>query len=333
VYHTSLFYFALAVWGVNFPDFFCYNVPNIKKGAQNMNNRILSFILPLFVFIPILLSGCISGETTDEKNNSNPSTIVKKPEEKKTEAKEAKLEKDEVPKINNTNKKLLSATIVKNVDGDTVNIRLNGKIEKVRMLCVDTPETHHPRLGVQPFGQEASDYTEKILSVGTKVEIEPGIGEARDKYGRLLAYIYVNGKMFNEMLLEQGLARVAYIYAPNTQYVDKFYAIQKKAQKKGAGIWSIENYAQEDGYNTDEVEDSKQNNTTFPGTSSGSNYQNNPNDDQETNLDCKGKIKGNANSHIYHVPGGSFYDSTTDNIVWFCSEKVAEDAGYRKSKR
>jgi micrococcal nuclease len=301
-----------------------------------MNNRFLSFILPLFVIIPILLSGCITNETAKEKNDEKPSSIVKKTEENKTELKDTKLESqiDEVPKSNQTNKQLLSATIVKNVDGDTVNIRLNGKIEKVRMLCIDTPETHHPRLGVQPYGQEASDYTKKVLSVGTKVEIKPGIGEGRDKYGRLLAYIYVNGKMFNEMLLEEGLARVAYIYAPNTQYVDEFYAIQKKAQKKGVGIWSIENYAQEDGFNSDQVDDSKENNTTRPDTtSSGNSYQNNPSDDQETNLDCKEKIKGNANSHIYHVPGGSYYDSTTDNIVWFCSEKDAEDAGYRKSKR
>lgn len=297
-----------------------------------MGNRLLVFILPLIVIISILLSGCIPSDTSDEKSDENPSSIVKKPEENKTETKEEKPESEsqaeEVP-----NKKLIPATIVKNVDGDTVNILLNGKIEKVRMLCVDTPETRHPRLGVQPFGQEASEYTKKILSVGTKVEIEPGIGEGRDKYGRLLAYIYVNGKMFNEMLLEQGLARVAYIYAPNTQYVDEFYAIQKKAQKKGVGIWSIENYAQEEGYNTDEVEDSKENDTTSPRTSSGNGYQNNPRDDQETNLECKGKIKGNANSQIYHVPGGSFYESTTDNIVWFCSEKDASDAGYRKSKR
>jgi micrococcal nuclease len=300
-----------------------------------MNYRFLSFIWPLFFIITILLSGCISNETAKEKNDEQPSSIVKKTEEKKTEIKDTKLESQisEVPKSNN-NKNLLSATIVKNVDGDTVNIRLNGKIEKVRMLCVDTPETHHPRLGVQPYGKEASDYTKKILSVGTKIEIEPGIGGGRDKYGRLLAYIYVNGKMFNEMLLEQGLARVAYIYAPNTKYVDEFYTIQKKAQKKGVGIWSIENYAQEEGFNTDQVDDSKENHTSRPDTtSSGNSFQNNPSDDQETNLDCKGKIKGNANSHIYHVPGGSYYDTTTDNIVWFCSEKDAEDAGYRKSKR
>ena len=301
-----------------------------------MNNRFLQLIFSLIVIIPILLAGCSETEPTKVKSEDKTSSVVKNNEDHTNETNEPKAQSQsqtEVPaKSKITNKKLLPATIVKNVDGDTINISLNGKIEKVRMLCVDTPETHHPRLGVQPFGPEASAYTQKILPVGTKVEIEPGIGDGRDKYGRLLAYIYVNGKMFNEMLLEQGLARVAYIYAPNTQYVDEFYAIQKKAQKKGVGIWSIENYAQEDGYNTDNV-DKPEDKSTNSKAPSENNYQNNPSDDQETNLDCKGKIKGNANSHIYHVPGGSFYDSTTDNIVWFCSEKEAQDKGYRKSKR
>jgi len=300
-----------------------------------MNYRILQLIISIIVSMSFILTGCSGSHNFSETSDTNTSSNTKRSEVNTNETNDTKTSTQSesqttVQKMEN--KKLLPATIVKNVDGDTVDINLNGKIEKVRMLCVDTPETHHPRLGVQPFGPEASDYTKKILSVGTKVEIEPGLGGGRDKYGRLLAYIYVNGKMFNEMLLKEGLARVAYIYAPNTQYVDEFYAIQKKAQKRGVGIWSIENYAQEDGYNTENAKgvDEKAANSN---TSSGTNYQNNPSDDQETNLDCKGKIKGNVNSHIYHVPGGSYYDSTTDNIIWFCSEKEAQDEGYRKSKR
>lgn len=299
-----------------------------------MKNRFLQSILLLIVMSLIIISGCSSSDISNGQKESAP--INNNSEHKSTDTTKTQPPAESSSNANSHNKNLLPATIVKNIDGDTIEISLNGKVEKVRMLCVDTPETHHPRLGVQPFGPEASDYTKSILPVGTKVEIEPGIGSGRDKYGRLLAYIYVQGKMFNEMLLEQGLARVAYIYAPNTKYVDEFYAIQKDAQKKGIGIWSIENYVQEDGYKKDAVQGAKDKNTKLsssPKTSAGSSYQNNSNDDQETNLDCKGKIKGNVNSHIYHVPGGSFYDSTNDNIVWFCSEKEAEDAGFRKSKR
>lgn len=302
-----------------------------------MRNKIAHALLSFLVMTSILIAGCASGNVAKETTTKDTTPPAASTNQKADGEKDKQtLPETTTPAIAKSGAKLIAGTIVKNIDGDTVEIEINGKAEKVRMLCVDTPETHHPRLGVQPFGPEASDYTKKILPVGTKVEIEQGIGSGRDKYGRLLAYIYIEGKMFNEMLLEQGLARVAYIYAPNTQYVDEFYAIQKEAQKKGIGIWSIENYAQEDGYNTEAAKGTQEKNTnskTSTGTSSGSSYQNNPSDDQETNLKCKGKIKGNANSHIYHVPGGAFYDTTKDNIVWFCTDKEAEDAGYRKSKR
>jgi len=54
---------------------------------------------------------------------------------------------------------------------------------------------------------------------------------------------------------------------------------------------------------------------------------------KQSNLSCQGKIKGNANSKIYHVPGDAYYDRTTANIVWFCTEAQAQKAGYRKSER
>ncbi|MEC3335766.1 protein TolA [Bacillus cereus] len=62
-------------------------------------------------------------------------------------------------------------------------------------------------------------------------------------------------------------------------------------------------------------------------------FQNDPSDDKEANTTCKGQIKGNANSKKYHVPGGQYYDSTKDNIVWFCSEADAQAAGYVRSKK
>jgi micrococcal nuclease len=307
-----------------------------------MKKRKLPTILLSIILASVFLSGCSSSDfSKTNKIVEKPSTVIKNSESKSKEGTTTNSDKKTSASTNvaiSENKQLIPATISKNVDGDTIDINLNGIVEKVRMLCVDTPETHHPRLGVQPFGPEASEYTKKILAVGTKVQIEPAIGGGRDKYGRLLAYIYINGKMFNEMLLEQGLARVAYIYAPNTKYVDEFYALQKVAQKKGIGIWSIEDYAKDDGYHPDATKRMEQSQSLNKSSdsaisSSGNNFQNNPSDDQESNLNCKGKIKGNANSHVFHVQGGAYYDSTKDNIVWFCTEKEAEDAGYRKSKR
>ncbi|MED0670579.1 thermonuclease family protein [Aneurinibacillus aneurinilyticus] len=148
--------------------------------------------------------------------------------------------------------KLIPAKIISVTDGDTMKVELNGKKETIRLLLVDTPEVKHPSKPVQPFGPEASAFAKQILKEGKEVQIEIDVSE-RDKYGRLLAYLWVDGKMFNEMLLEKGLARVAYVYPPNIKYVDQFRAIQKKAQTAGIGIWSIENYAQEDGFHPKET--------------------------------------------------------------------------------
>ncbi|MED4727042.1 thermonuclease family protein [Aneurinibacillus migulanus] len=153
--------------------------------------------------------------------------------------------------------KLIPAKIISVTDGDTIKVELNGKKETVRLLLVDTPETKHPSKPVQPFGPEASAFAKKMLKEGKEVQIEIDVSE-RDKYGRLLAYLWVDGKMFNEMLLEKGLARVAYVYPPNVKYVDQFRAIQKKAQTAGVGIWSIENYAQEDGFHPKETATKKE---------------------------------------------------------------------------
>lgn len=224
---------------------------------------------------------------------------------------------------------IFDATIVSVSDGDTFTISFDGREEKVRLLLVDTPETVDPRKGVQPYGPEASEFTKSLLKSGTNVEVEKDVSE-RDKYGRFLAYVYVDGKMINELLLEKGLARVAYVYAPNTRYVDRFNDIQNQARQDKVGIWSIEDYVHSDGYNSDGTKED--NNINNQGSKKNP-YQNNPKDDQETNKSCKGKIKGNANSNIYHIPGGSYYESTGDNIVWFCSEQEAQDAGFRKSKR
>lgn len=110
---------------------------------------------------------------------------------------------------------LVPAEVVNVVDGDTIDVRLErGKEERVRFILVDTPETVHPKKGEEPFGREASDFTKRALS-DQEVNLKFGIQE-RDKYGRILAYVYLkDGTMINELLLEKGLARVV-IFPPNT---------------------------------------------------------------------------------------------------------------------
>jgi micrococcal nuclease len=200
------------------------------------------------------------------------------------------------------------------VDGDTIKVEVDGKSETVRFLLVDTPESVHPNKPVQPFSKEASKHTEGMLS-GSDVELELGIGE-RDKYGRLLAYVYADDKSVQKSLLEKGFARVAYVFEPNIKYVDDYEKIQKQAQKEGIGIWSLENYSQEDGYISEEA--SKE-----------------ADDPIEETADSKCTIKGNINSSgekIYHVEKSRYYKITKPE-EWFCSEQEAKDAGFRKSQQ
>ena len=128
------------------------------------------------------------------------------------------------------------------------------------MVLVDTPETVHPGKPKQPFGSEASAFAKETLE-GKKVRLESDVS-GRDRYGRILAYVYINDRMFNEMLLEKGLARVA-VYPPDVKYVDRFRELQQKARKAKLGIWSIEDYASDNGY-----DDSKAPKTEADGTPS-----------------------------------------------------------------
>jgi micrococcal nuclease len=197
------------------------------------------------------------------------------------------------------------------IDGDTIRAKVNGKVEKIRFLLIDTPEMKDEKMGgPQPFAFEAKEFTKRMLQNG-KVEIELDVNE-RDKYGRILAYVYVNDQSVQEELLRQGLARVAYIFPPNTKYVDRYQQIQKEAQAKAVGIWSIENYVQEDGF-----------------------YPKHKKFSEDINIEKNCVIKGNINSKgekIYHVPGGANYESTKPEKC-FQSEEEAKAAGFRKAKR
>ena len=110
--------------------------------------------------------------------------------------------------------------VVRTIDGDTIVVDIDGKEETVRLIGVDAPESVHPTASKNtPAGKAASLFTSAHLT-DTKVEIETDVQE-RDKYGRLLAYVYVDGKMFNEKLLKTGHASIS-TYPPNIKYTEEF---------------------------------------------------------------------------------------------------------------
>lgn len=137
-----------------------------------------------------------------------------------------------------------SVKIDRVVDGDTIDVELsNGHIATVRLLLIDTPESVHPEKEEQPFGKESSDFAKKRLKKGQTVTLEIG-NPKRDKYERLLAYIWLDEVNFNQLMIEEGFARIAYIYEPNTKYLEEFKKAENQAEKNGNNIWSIDGYVE-----------------------------------------------------------------------------------------
>ncbi len=125
------------------------------------------------------------------------------------------------------------------VDGDTIKAKIDGNVSTIRFLAVDTPETVHPKKKVEPFGKEASDYTcnrvknAKIL----ELEYDPGSDKV-DKYKRTLGWVYVDGSLLQKELIENGYAKVAYIYG-NYLYTNELKDIEHSVKDKKLGVWSV----------------------------------------------------------------------------------------------
>lgn len=141
----------------------------------------------------------------------------------------------------------IKAKVIRVVDGDTIEVEMGGKTEKVRLTGVDTPETKHPSKPVEAYGKAASDFTQSKLD-GKTVYLEMDVQE-RDKYGRVLAYVWlsqpseiddgeIRAKMFNAHLLLGGYAQIA-TYPPNVKYVDYFAECQKEARDADKGLWGV----------------------------------------------------------------------------------------------
>jgi micrococcal nuclease len=140
--------------------------------------------------------------------------------------------------------RMVKAEVVDHVDGDTIRVRIFsnagaapmelGLVETIRLLGVDTPETVHPSRPVERFGEEASNFTKARL-LNTQVYLVFD-WDLRDRYGRLLAYIYTTrGECFNALLIREGYAHA---YSRFTfQFMDEFRALEQEARREKRGLW------------------------------------------------------------------------------------------------
>ena len=128
----------------------------------------------------------------------------------------------------------LEGVVVRVVDGDTIHVRFGEGIEKVRYIGVNAPEIHNPRLGEQPGGREAWDVNRSLVA-GRRVQLELDV-RARDRYGRLLAYVWVGDTMVNAELVARGYAQVMTV-PPNVRYQQLFLRLERDARQAGRGLW------------------------------------------------------------------------------------------------
>jgi micrococcal nuclease len=127
-----------------------------------------------------------------------------------------------------------SAYVTRAVDGDTIEARIEGRLEDVRYIGVDTPETVKPGTPVQCFGHRASDFDRRLVE-HRRVRLVFGV-ERRDIYGRLLAYVYIGHRFANAELVRRGLARTLAI-PPNTLHSALFRRLELRAARAGRGLW------------------------------------------------------------------------------------------------
>ncbi|TVT29645.1 hypothetical protein FO441_05015 [Salinicoccus cyprini] len=186
-------------------------------------------------------------------------------EEKAAAAKaEEEAKKEAAPKEG-----LIPVSLYRIVDGDTVNVLDDeGNELKLRLLLIDTPETVHPNKPVQPYGHDASDRLTQLLNAADQLYIEYDDGAKTDHYDRQLVYLYADDASVHEVLLEEGLARVGYIYEQQ-RYLSEFRAAEQKAKDQQIGVWSIPGYVNTDGegFNSEEPEPTSEPATSEPATS------------------------------------------------------------------
>lgn len=152
-----------------------------------------------------------------------------------------------------TGNKRFTVDYLKAYDGDTIQATVNGKQQKIRLLMIDTPEMRHKEHGIQPYAQDAMDYTVQLMESAKKIEAVYDVGPETDHYDRLLAYVFVDDVLLQESLLEKGLAAVRFIHKPNNTFEQELRNIQQNAQDAKLNIWSHANYFQKDGFHPEVV--------------------------------------------------------------------------------
>jgi micrococcal nuclease len=203
--------------------------------------------------------------------------------------------------------------VSKVIDGDTLDIDMNGKTERIRLIGMDTPETVDPRKVVQCFGKEASDKAKEML-IGKMISIEADNSQGeRDKYDRLLRYVYLeDGTFFNKYMIAEGYAH-EYTYQSNPyKYQLDFKEAEKQARETEKGLWSP---------------DSCNGNTTKAANVKSEDNSNSSETISPTSNNSSGSVVKKSTTGICHAPGTTYYNKTINFTPYNSIDECLKSGG------
>lgn len=212
-----------------FPNILVYAFTAFVSYKFLKNNIFRYGLTIIFTLIAVSsIPSLFTGSQTSVSPINNAVSVTQLPQKHETTA-TTSLQKENVPKLYD---------VVAVIDGDTLDVSIDGKVERLRLIGIDTPETVDPRKPVQCFGKEASNKSKELL-IGKKVSLQSDSTQGdRDKYDRLLRYVFLeDGTNFNFQMIEDGYAH-EYTYGVPYKYQTEFKAAQTKARTVQKGLWS-----------------------------------------------------------------------------------------------
>lgn len=206
--------------------------PNLrfnKKILKTKNRKKLILYYSGIIFSLFVIIGVFAPPPAE---NDHSNSIIEETSSQEPQVESIDENKSQQPKLSD------SYDVVKVIDGDTIDVSINGQTSRLRLIGIDTPETVDPRKPVQCFGKESSDKAKELLE-GKKVRLESDDSQDnRDKYDRLLRYVYLeDGTMYNKLIITEGYAH-EYTYNLPYKYQAEFKQAQKDAEQAGKGLWS-----------------------------------------------------------------------------------------------
>lgn len=342
MHNFLMFIYSVSIFlGIILLPYFIYLKVSKKQSKikfLNYKYRVGFGLIAIAFFSALLMSILPGGKPLFVRDNNQKNLTQKKDEETKTLGEKPKIESGVIGEsllANEDIRKSPTYKVLRVVDGDTIHIDYNGKDEKVRFIGLDTPETKDPRKPIQCFGREATaKMTELVENKKVRLEFDRTQGE-RDKYGRLLAFVYSeDNKNLAYEMIRQGYGN-EYTYNSNPyKYQNEFKEAARKAREENKGLWA-ENTCAGDTTKPADMSATKpqptpvSNSTPRPRTAPAP-VAPTPQQQQSQGA-CV--IKGNIsrNGKIYHMPGQKYYNKTNPEAI-FCSEAEAQSAGFRRAR-